>query len=144
MGRSPDRPTRPASPAARAAALVEVLDGASRDRVEQAAGDEIFFVPKPCLMVVEHDSLAWVTGRLAERRDGAEWAQEFRRLPHLKQLARDGGTGLRKGLATVNEERQQQGQTPAADQEDHFPTLREGRRALRRMQGRVSRLLDKA
>ena len=130
--------------AERSAALLEVLDGPSRDRVEQAAGDEIFFGPKPCLMVVEQHSLAWVTGRLAERRDGAAWAQEFRLLPHLKQLARDGGTGLRKGLATVNEERRQQGQTLAADQEDHFHTLREGRRALRRMQGRVSRLLEKA
>jgi hypothetical protein len=81
---------------------------------------------------------------LAERRDGVEWAKEFRSLPHLQQLARDGGSGLRKGLATVNEERRQQGQTPTADQEDHFHTLREGRRALRRMQGRVSRLMEKA
>ena len=128
----------------RSAALLEVLDGPSRNRVEQAAADEIFFGHKPCRMVVEPQSLAWVTGRLAERRDGAAWAQEFRQLPCLQQLSRDGGTGLRKGLATVNEERRQRGQRAAADQEDHFHTLREGRRALRRMQGRVSRLMEKA
>jgi hypothetical protein len=130
--------------AVRSAALLEVLDGFSRDRVRQGAADEIFFGNRPCLMVVEQHSLCWVTGRLAEQRDGATWAQEFRQLPHLEQLTRDGGTGLRKGLALVNAERQQQGQPAIADQEDHFHALREGRRALRRMQGRVSRLIDQA
>ncbi len=51
---------------------------------------------------------------------------------------------MNKGLALVNAARRQQGQTPIADQEDHFHALREGQRALRQMQGRVSRLLDKA
>jgi hypothetical protein len=130
--------------AVRSASLLEVLDGFSRDRVRQGAGDEIFFGKRPCLMVVEQHSLCWVTGRLAEQRDGATWAREFRQLPHLEQLTRDGGTGLRKGLAVVNAERKQQGRPVIADQEDHFHALREGRRALRRMQGRVSRLIDKA
>jgi len=130
--------------AVRAAALLEVLDGFSRDRVQQGAGDEIFFGNQPCLMVVEQHSLCWVTGRLVEQRDGVTWAQEFRQLLHLEQLTRDGGTGLRKGLALVNAERQQQNQPMIADQEDHFHTLREGRRALRRMQGRVRRLLERA
>jgi hypothetical protein len=130
--------------AVRSAPLLEVLDGYSRDRVRQGSGDEIFFGKRPCLMVVEPHSLCWVTGRLAEQRDGATWAQEFRQLPHLEQLTRDGGSGLRKGLALTNAERQQQGQPLIADQEDHFHALREGRRALRRMQGRVSRLIDRA
>jgi hypothetical protein len=130
--------------ARRAAALLELLDGPSRDRVQQAAADEIFFGKKPCLMVVEQHSLCWVTGRLAEQRDGVTWAQEFRQLPHLEQLTRDGGSGLRKGLALVNAERQQQQQTRIADQEDHFHATWEGQRALRRMQGQVSRLIDKA
>jgi hypothetical protein len=130
--------------AVRSAALLGVLDGPSRERVRQGAADEIFFGRKPCLMVVEQRSLCWVTGRLAEQRDGATWAQEFRHLPHLEQLTRDGGSGLRKGLALVNAQRQQQNRPVIADQEDHFHGLREGRRALRRMQGRVSCLLDQA
>ena len=130
--------------AVRSASLLEVLDGCSRDRVRQCSGDEIFFGQRPCLMVVEPHSLCWVTGRLVQQRDGATWAQEFRQFPHLEQLTRDGGSGLRKGLALVNAERQQQGQPPIADQEDHFHALREGGRALRRMQGRVSRLIDQA
>jgi len=130
--------------ALRSAALLDVLDGCSRDRVRQGAGDEIFFGTKPCLMVVEQHSLCWVTGHLVEQRDGVTWAKEFRQLPQLEQLTRDGGTGLRKGLALVNAERQQQHRPAIADQEDHFHALREGRRALRRLQGRVSRLIDQA
>jgi hypothetical protein len=130
--------------ARRAAPLLEVLDDFSRPRVEQAAPDEIFFGKKPCLMVVEQHSLCWVSGRLAERRSGEEWAKEFRQLPHLRQATQDGGTGLAKGLAIVNEERQQAGQAPVVAQDDHFHVLREGSRALRQMQGRVTRWLDQA
>jgi hypothetical protein len=127
-----------------AAALLPVLDAAARPRVEQAAADEIFFGRRPCLMVVEQHSLCWLTGRLADNRDGDTWAEEWRRLPNLQQLTRDGGTGLAKGVAQVNQERQAQGQAPIADQEDHFHTLREGRRALRQVQQRVGRCIEEA
>ena len=130
--------------ARRAAPLLEVLDAFSRPRVRQAAPDEIFFGKKPCLMVVEQHSLCWVSGRLAERRDGATWAQEFRQLPNLRQATADGGQGLAKGLATVNAERQQAGPTAVVAQDDHFHVLREGTRALRKMQGAVSRLVAQA
>jgi hypothetical protein len=130
--------------ARRAAPLLEILDEFSRPRVEQAAPDEIFFGKKPCLMVVEQHRLCWVSGRLADRRDGAEWAKEFRQLPNLRQTTQDGGTGLAKGLAIVNGERQQAHQHPVVAQDDHFHVLREGPRALRQMQGRVARWLDKA
>jgi hypothetical protein len=130
--------------ACRAAALLQVLDEFSRPRVEQAAPDEIFFGKKPCLMVVEQHSLCWFSGRLAERRDGAEWAKEFRQLPNLRQATQDGGSGLAKGLATVNEERQKAGQACVVAQDDHFHVLREGTRALRHMQGAVAQRIDKA
>ena len=51
---------------------------------------------------------------------------------------------MAKGLAIVNAERQQAGQTPVVAQDDHFHVLREGSRALRQMQGRVARYLDQA
>jgi hypothetical protein len=130
--------------ARRSAALLKVLDGCSRPRVEQAAADEIFFGKKPCLMVVEQHSLCWVSGRLADRRTGEEWAKEFRQLPHLRQTTQDGGSGLAKGLDLINEERHQRQQTPVAAQDDHFHVLREGRRALRKMQGKASKALDHA
>lgn len=128
----------------RCTALLAVLDAFSRPRVEQAAADEIFFGKKPCLMVVEQHSLCWVSGRLAESRKGEEWAKEFRQLPQLRQTTQDGGSGLAKGLVLVNQERQAKNQAPVVAQDDHFHVLREGTRVLRKMQGRVSRLMDKA
>ena len=130
--------------AQQAAALLPLLDAAARPRVEQVAADEIFFGRRPCLMVVEQHSLCWLTGRLADNRDGDTWAEEFRALPNLQQVTRDGGTGLAKGVAQVNEERQARQQAPIADQEDHFHTLREGRRALRQVQQRVCQAIDAA
>jgi hypothetical protein len=128
--------------AQKADALLAVLDAVARPRVEQAAADEIFFGRRPCLMVVEQHSLCWLTGRLADNRNGDTWAEEFRQLPNLRQVTRDGGTGLAKGLALVNQERPAQGKGVIADQEDHFHTLREGRRALRQVQQRVCRAID--
>jgi hypothetical protein len=128
----------------RAGTLLEVLDEASRPRAQQVAADEIFFGRRPCLMVVEQHSLCWLAGHLAGQRDGASWAEQLRRLPRLRQVARDAGMGLANGLAQVNAERRARGEEPAADQEDHFHVLREGSRALRRMQSRVTGLLAKA
>jgi hypothetical protein len=127
-----------------AAALLPVLDEVARPRAEQVAADEIFFGRRPCLMVVEQHSLCWLTGRLADNRHGDTWAEEFRCLLNLEQVTRDGGTGLAKGVALVNQERQARGQAGIADQEDHFHTLREGRRALRQVQQQVGRTIDEA
>jgi hypothetical protein len=128
----------------KAGALLTVLDALARPRAEQAAADEIFFGRRPCLMVVEQHSLCWLTGRLAENRSGETWAEEFRHLPNLRRVTRDGGTGLAKGVALLNQERQAQGHDTIAEQEDHFHMLREGRRALRQVQQRVCRAIDVA
>jgi hypothetical protein len=130
--------------AQQASALLPLLDAVTRPRAEQVAADEIFFGRRPCLMVVEQHSLCWLTGRLADNRNSDTWAEEFRHLPNLQQVTRDGGTGLAKGLALVNQQRQAQRADAIADQEDHFHTLREGRRALRQIQQRVCRAIDAA
>lgn len=128
----------------RAGALLAVLDEHSRPLVQQAAADEVFVGQRPILMVVEPQSLCWQSGRLAERRDGATWAGELAHLPALTQLSRDGGTGLAKGVALVNAQRQQAHQPAVAEQADHFHLLRDGRRALRRLHGQVTRALEAA
>lgn len=130
--------------AGKAEALLSVLDAVVRPQVEQVAADEIFFGRRPCLMVVEQQSLCWLSGRLADDRNGETWAEEFRRFPKLQQVTRDGGSGLAKGVALVNQERHERGEDALADQEDHFHTLREGRRALRQVQQRVCRAIDAA
>jgi len=123
----------------RAGALLEVFDEHARPQVRQAAGDEIFFGQQPVLMVVEPDSQCWLSGRLSPSRDGEQWAQELQKLPALEHLVRDGGKGLQNGLARVNRQRQQDERSLISDQLDHFHTLREGRRALRKTQAQAER-----
>jgi hypothetical protein len=127
------------SAALRAGALLEVFDEQARPRVRQSAADEIFFGQKPVLMVVEPESQCWLSGRLSPSRDGEQWARELGQLPNLEHLVRDGALGIQNGLARVNAKRQEDQQAAISDQLDHFHTLREGRRALRKTQGRAER-----
>lgn len=130
--------------AQRAQALLPVLDEHTQARVLQAVADEIFVRRQPILMVVEPDSLCWVSGRRVARRDGVTWAEEFARLPALEQVTKDGGSGLANGLARANAQRQQQGRAVAVEQDDHFHVLREGQRALRISAGQANRAVDRA
>ena len=127
----------------KAGALLEVFDAYTQPLVRDGAGDEIY-VSAPVLMVVEQESLCWVCGHLSETVSGEAWSQEFARLPNLEQLARDGGTGLAKGVALVNAQRQEQGQEPIVDQGDHFHALWKGGVGLRRAQLRASKALAEA
>jgi hypothetical protein len=133
-----------AAAARRATAVLAVLDPVSRPRAEQVAADEIFFGRRPCLMVVEQHSLCWLSGRLAPRRDGLEWAQELQPFTGLQQLTRDAGYALAKGVALVNAQRRQHGQARIDDQEDHFHALREGSRPRRHVQRRAEQFLAQA
>ena len=128
---------------ARASALLTVVDEFTRDRVRQAAADEIY-VREPVLMVVEPESLCWVSGRLADAVTGKAWADQFRQLPALEQVTRDGGPALANGVATVQEERQAQEQPTLADQLDHFHTLRDGSQGVRKAENRVRSALAEA
>ncbi len=126
-----------------AGALLEVLDEAARPRVEQAAADEIFWTqPGPDGGRAREPLLDHRPDGRA--RDGATWAGEFARLPALKAVVRDDGTGLGKGVRLENARRHAAG-LPELDQTlDVFHTLREGGRALRKTWGRASRALERA
>jgi hypothetical protein len=130
--------------ALRAAPLLTVLDEQARALVQQAAADEIFFGQKPVLMVVEPESQCWLSARLCPSRDGEQWANELQQLPNLEHLVRDGAKGIHNGLNRVNATRQQGEQEAISDQLDHFHTLREGRRALRKTQGKAERAWTRA
>jgi hypothetical protein len=127
----------------KAGQLLTVLDGWARKQVRDAAADEIY-VKDPVLMVVEQESLCWLTGRLSETVNGEGWAREFRQLPNLKQVARDGGKCLQYGVALVNAERQALGQAPVVDQGDHFHALRSGGVGLRKEELQVRQALAEA
>jgi hypothetical protein len=95
-------------------------------------------------MVVEPESLCWITGRMAASRDGVTWAREFARLPALRAVVRDDGTGLGKGVRLENARRRDAGLPELDDTLDVFHTLREGGRALRKTWGAATGVLERA
>ncbi len=127
----------------KAGALLEVLDAWVAEQVRDAAADEIY-VTDPVLMVVEPDSLCWVSGRLSAEVSGDAWAQELGHLPRLEQVTRDGGTGLAKGVELLNAQRQAQRQPAVVDQGDHFHALRGGSAGLRKAEKQARKALAAA
>src|SRR4051794_24825612 len=95
-------------------------------------------------MVVEPESLCWVTGRMVKARDGVTWAEEFARLPALEAVVRDDGTGLGRGVKLERARRRSAGLPELDDTLDVFHTLREGGRALRKTWGAATRALERA
>ena len=95
-------------------------------------------------MVVEPESLCWMAGRLVKARDGVTWAEEFARLPALKAVVRDDGTGLGRGVKLERARRRAEALPDLDDTLDVFQTLREGGRALRETWGAAARALDRA
>lgn len=127
----------------KAGPLLEVLDEYTHPRVRDAAADEIY-VSDPVLMMVEQESLCWTCGRLSEEVSGKAWSDEFDRLPNLEQVARDGGTGLAKGVGLTNAKRLENKQKPFVDQGDHYHGARHGGVALRRAEKRAQKALNAA
>jgi len=127
----------------KAGALLAVLDEFTGDKVKQAAVDEIY-TKKPVLMVLEPESMCWVSGRLVPTVSGSEWTEELKKLPHLQQVTRDAGNGLTKGVVNLNKDRVDQGKTPVADQLDHFHTLRAGRLIVSQAQRQAAAALKEA
>jgi hypothetical protein len=95
-------------------------------------------------MVVEPESLCWVTGRMVQARDGVTWAEEFARLSALEAVVRDDGTGLGKGMKLERARRRAAGRPDLDETLDVFHTLREGGRALRKTWGAATRALKRA
>jgi hypothetical protein len=93
-------------------------------------------------MVVEPESLCWLTGRMVAARDGRTWAEEFARFPALKAVVRDDGSGLGKGMKLERARRRDAGLPDLDDSLDIFHTLREGGRALRKTWAAASRALE--
>ena len=95
-------------------------------------------------MVVEPESLCWLTGRLVKARDGVTWAEELARFRSLEAVVRDDGSGLGKGVKLERARRRAAGLPDLDDSLDVFHTLREGGRALRKTWGTATRALERA
>jgi hypothetical protein len=128
----------------RAGAALAVLDERARARARPIAADEICVGRRPVLMTVEQHRRCWLGGRLAERRDGDEWAREFAPLPAAEPVTRDGGPGIARGPAAENARRRAQGRAAIADPEDHFPIRHRAERALCEVRGKAARAVRQA
>jgi len=95
-------------------------------------------------MLVEPESLCWLTGRQVAARDGATWAAEFAHFSALKAVIRDGGSGLGKGVKLERARRRDVALPDLDDTLDVFHTFREGGRALRQTWGAATRALERA
>ncbi len=127
----------------KAGAALAVLDERVRQKVREAAADEIY-VKDAVLMAVEPESLCWLSGQLSDKVDGKAWCQQFGQLPNLEQVIRDGGKGLANGVALVNAQRQQEGKAVVVDQGDHFHALRGGSVGVHRAQKQAESALEQA
>lgn len=127
----------------KAGELLAVLDEAARPKVREAAADDIS-VKDPVWMVVEPESLCWLSGRLSDAVSGEAWAHEVAQLPNLEQVLRDGGSGLQKGVALVNKHRQAEGKSALTDQGDHVHALRHGGVGLNKAQRQARQALAQA
>jgi hypothetical protein len=114
-----------------ATSVLKVLDRACHSLLTTVALDEIFFHGKPVLMGVCPQSMAWVLGRRSADRSGKTWSEALRGFESVTRVLSDGGTGLAKGIAGL-QQRQQQAQQPLCSAGlDVFHLKREGKRALR-------------
>jgi len=131
--------------ARRAAAALAIVDEAARSRVTHLAADEIYCGRLPILSAVEPDSLTWLLARrLSGPVTGADWAQEWVRLPALHYLVSDAGSALRKGVALEQARRQRAGIPALRHGLDVFHVLHAGQRAVRRLWQGVARAIDRA
>jgi hypothetical protein len=98
------------------------------------------------LMVVEPESLCWLSGRKVKRTEltGNAWAQEFAVLPALEQATCDAGPCLHRGLSEVNAQRKQAGKAEVVEQLDHFHSLWGGGVALAGLEKKTRGALNQA
>jgi hypothetical protein len=107
------------------------LDARCRALVLVGCLDEIFLHGRPVLVGVEPASMAWFLGQVAPDRTGATWARALHDWTALEFVAADAGNGLQAGIAAVQRQRRETGQTPLENCLDVFHTTQEARRVLR-------------
>jgi hypothetical protein len=124
--------------------VLKSLDERCRALVLVGCLDEIFFHGRPVLVGVEPASMAWFLGRKANDRSGATWANALRDWDALSFVTADAGTGLQAGIATVQQERREEGRPALENGLDVFHTTYEARRVSRLSWNRVERLWEQA
>ncbi|MHC5538454.1 hypothetical protein ACYOEI_09515 [Singulisphaera rosea] len=124
--------------------VLKLLDARCQTLVLVGCLDEIFFHGRPVLVGVEPTSMTWFLGQKADDRSGVTWAQALRDWKALSYVTADAGKGLQAGIATLQRERQEDGEPSLENGLDVFHTVYEARRVLRLGWNRVERLWEQA
>lgn len=124
--------------------VLRSLDARCQALVLVGCLDEIFFHGRPVLVGIEPASMTWFLGQKSNDRSGATWAKALRDWPALSFVTADAGTGLQLGIATVQQERREQGRPALENGLDVFHTTYEARRVLRLCWHRVEHLWEQA
>jgi hypothetical protein len=124
--------------------VLKFLDARCRVLVLVGCLDEIFFHGRPVPVGVEPASMTWFLGQKANDRSGATWAKSLRDWSALSYVTADAGTGLQVGIATVQQQRHEDGKPALENGLDVFHTTQEARRVLRQSWSQVERCWEQA
>jgi hypothetical protein len=127
-----------------AGAVLKRLDQAAKTLVLVGCLDEIFFHRRPVLVGVEPNSMVWFLGAKAGNCQGSTWFAALQPWSALRWVVSDAGTGLKAGIAQMQEHRRQTGSSPLEKGLDVFHTKQEARRVLGQLWSRVERLWEHA
>jgi hypothetical protein len=106
--------------------------------------DEIFFHRRPVLVGVEPHSMVWFLGKKAADHHGSTWSRELQPWNSLRFVTCDAGTGLKGGIARLQQHQRETNQVPLEMGLDVFHTKREAQRVLSTLWKRVERWWERA
>ena len=104
--------------------------------------DEIFFRATPVLMGVCPHSFAWVVGQKGPDRSGATWTAALVGFESVQRVLGDGGLGLAKGVAELQQRQKAAGQPVCSMGLDLFHLKRDASRVRRQVWRRAEALWD--
>jgi len=129
---------------AAAGVVLKRLDGACRVLVLVGCLDEIFLRRRPVLVGVEPMSMVWFLGKMAANHQGSTWFAELQPWSSLRYVTSDAGSGLKVGIARMQQHQRETNQVPLEKGLDVFHTKREAQRALNIVWRRVERAWERA
>jgi hypothetical protein len=129
---------------AAAGVVLKRLDRACRVLVLLGCLDEIFLRRRPVLVGVEPMSMVWFLGKMAANHQGSTWFAELQPWSSLRYVTSDAGSGLKVGIARMQQHQRETNQVPLEKGLDVFHTKREAQRALNIVWRRVERAWERA
>jgi hypothetical protein len=127
-----------------AGVVLKQLDRSCRVLVLVGCLDEIFFHRRPVLVGIEPMSMMWFLGKKVANHKGSTWFAELQPWTSLRYVTSDAGSGLKVGIARMQQFQRETNQVPLQKGLDVFHTKREAQRALNILWRRVERAWERA